>query len=457
MALRHISGGDQMVKFLRHEEKKLPVIRRMVYGYFIVIFLSGLIAAVAIVLIGRIQQANNIIYRKIMTSLLYNAEITNQLYERQMGLKNYLNGGRDLSFIFLYSDTIDYNLDHQISTLDQLDPKEFSWTIAKLRQAKAYNQEYQRLLVKLEKRNARDRLSVINNIDYLNIMISNLLDDIYLSLSDLGRNYSQTVDRNSTFSKVILGIIALIIFGAGLMITRKAFNLAILNEEQHQRVLQEERTRLETEKVLAETQLQVLQSQINPHFLFNTLNVIARTALLEGAAQSENLIYSLAGLLRYSLRHVGEMVTLAEELKCINKYFDIQKVRFGEGILLGIDTNEAALEFKIPSFTLQPLVENAIVHGLKPNEMEGKIQIHAMLVEDRFSLSIEDNGAGMSDDVIHEIWENSKILGREKEHITGLGLANVIQRLQYAFGERVQTDIHSTQGDGTRITIVVKV
>lgn len=132
---------------------------------------------------------------------------------------------------------------------------------------------------------------------------------------------------------------------------------------------------LEKEKLMRELELKALQSQINPHFLFNTLNVISKLAYIEGAERTSELTVSTSNLLRYNLRKLDEPVTLRDEVEHTKEYFSIQKARFRDRITFQLDIDETCLNQVIPCLTLQPLLENAFVHGIEGMEEGAIIQL----------------------------------------------------------------------------------
>ena len=137
----------------------------------------------------------------------------------------------------------------------------------------------------------------------------------------------------------------------------------------------EEIERVEMEKQLSGARLELLKSQINPHFLFNTLNMIACMAKLEEAVTTERMISSMSSLFRYNLKTSEQIVTLARELKVVQDYMYIQQMRFGSRILYSCDLKVDAEQAMIPAFTLQPVVENAMVHGLSKKEQGGRVHV----------------------------------------------------------------------------------
>ncbi|MDQ0220418.1 histidine kinase [Peribacillus cavernae] len=224
--------------------------------------------------------------------------------------------------------------------------------------------------------------------------------------------------------------------------------------EKNQKLMEELQIRTELEKLLQEAQLKVLQAQINPHFLFNTLNTISRLAYLENAEQTQNVTYSLAKIMRYSLRNFDQMVTLQEELDYIKNYLNIQQNRFRNRIQYDQKIELDAKAVKIPIFTIQPIIENAIMHGFEPQDSRVVIQIKGFVKENKVYLEISDTGAGMTEEGVSSIF--SKANQPKSSHTTGIGMNNVQKRLQHYFGEEYGiTAIESKIGVGTIVRIAI--
>ena len=208
--------------------------------------------------------------------------------------------------------------------------------------------------------------------------------------------------------------------------------MGMVNISQKQ-LMSEMKAKGDLEKMLREAEIKALQAQINPHFLFNALNTIARLALLEGAKRTEEVVYALSDLLRNNLRANDQLATVREELSYIKDYLLIQQARFGDRITAELEIPEDLMEEKIPGFTLQPLVENAIIHGLEPKKGGGKISIAGRSVEQGFIISVSDSGVGITPEKVREIFSQEKRVAG-KGHTTGLGLINVHKRIQLSFG-----------------------
>lgn len=221
-----------------------------------------------------------------------------------------------------------------------------------------------------------------------------------------------------------------------------------------QKLLEESEIRARLEKTLKETQLKVLQSQINPHFLFNTLNTISRLAYLEGADQTQNVTYSLAKILRYSLRNIDQLVYLRDELEHVKQYLSIQQSRF-PGRIHYRERLEAGSDLvKIPILCLQPIFENAVVHGFEPKEGNMTITVTTFTKNENVIIEVDDDGAGMTAEEVKSILSEDKPQG--SGHTTGIGLKNVHKRIQHYLGEEYGiTSITSRLGAQTTVQITV--
>lgn len=209
----------------------------------------------------------------------------------------------------------------------------------------------------------------------------------------------------------------------------------------------------EQDKLLKEMELKSLQSQINPHFLFNTLNTISKCAIIEGSDQVYKLINSLSKLLRYNLSKIEKPVTLLDELAVVKEYFFIQKTRFDNRVDFSVDVSDDCLSLEIPILTLQPLVENAFIHGIEPFENKGVIQIIGYRIKNYFCLEIIDNGIGMTEEEKQRILNRSERLTNSAGHSTGLGIENVVRRLELFYQCEDVFSIDSAEGNGTTIKL----
>ncbi len=207
----------------------------------------------------------------------------------------------------------------------------------------------------------------------------------------------------------------------------------------------------ENKLLLQESQLRSLQSQINPHFLFNTLDTLSKKAYMEGSEETSDLIANVANLLRYNLKRLDRSVTLREEIDILLQYMEIQKARFTERLRFELEVDEALLHVRIPSLTLQPIIENAVIHAVEPLEDGGTIRFVVEGGEEEVRVIIEDNGVGIPEETIRHILEEREHTELEG-HSTGIGFSNVVRRLRLFYGHEDMITIDSS-GEGTRVTL----
>ncbi len=209
---------------------------------------------------------------------------------------------------------------------------------------------------------------------------------------------------------------------------------------------------LSMQNMLNAAELKALQSQINPHFLFNTLNSIAQMAMLEDAEETYDLIINVSGMLRYNLRRLDEPVRFREELENLNRYIFIQKTRYGDAIDFEIRIDDPSVyDLMMPCLSLQPIVENSIIHGFEGGEGKGVICLTVTTDQEFHRIDIKDNGVGMERETIERIM---RVETSGKGHSTGIGICNVIYRLTLFFGMEVFS-ISSELGKGTCVTLKI--
>ncbi len=220
---------------------------------------------------------------------------------------------------------------------------------------------------------------------------------------------------------------------------------------------------LEKENHLKQSKLDFLQSQINPHFLYNTLNSIQTLADIEEAPQTEKMLNHLSRLMRYNVKKTNTVVLLSEEIEVIGDYVYIQLIRFGNRIKYEVDCDEEALQTGVPSMILQPLVENAMIHGLEPKMGQGLLKLSAKLKESEDSyveLIVEDNGLGMPEETINRLMAYGEASEKESEdmmkNVKSIGVANVIRRCRLYYGENI-VSIESEVNEGTRFVFRIPV
>ncbi len=222
-----------------------------------------------------------------------------------------------------------------------------------------------------------------------------------------------------------------------------------------QKLQDQEIKNIETHRLLKEMELRSLQNQMNPHFLFNTLNVVSKMAYIEGAEKSSDLVVSISKLLRYNLRPLEKAVTLRDEISHVKEYIEIQQVRFSERIVVEIKIETNDLDIPIPLLTLQPIVENAFIHGVDAKESGGEICIRVFERNHAVVAEISDNGEGIDADVLKELTDKNEleVTGEPKGHLTGIGLMNVQKRLRMFYDKDDTVKVNSTLGYGTTIQL----
>ena len=197
---------------------------------------------------------------------------------------------------------------------------------------------------------------------------------------------------------------------------------------------------------LAQAQMGQLQSLINPHFLFNCIGMLSSIAILENASQTYDYSLNLAGFLRSSLSAVGKIISLDQEIDHISHYIALQKCRFGERFSFILEYDTQGRDALLPAIVFQPLVENSLVHGIAGYASGGTIQIHAGLEHGRICIFVKDNGVGLAEDQIQElysVYQSEDLLLRKKT-----GLYGVIYSLRYYFGKDLEMHIKKAEEKG---------
>ncbi|MDF2843745.1 MAG: sensor histidine kinase [Herbinix sp.] len=208
-----------------------------------------------------------------------------------------------------------------------------------------------------------------------------------------------------------------------------------------------------------EAQIRALQAQINPHFMYNTLQVIGGMALKKSVPELYKITTALGDIMRYSLNFSNEMVCLKEELEYFKAYLTIQNERFGNRIRLEINIPEELMDYLIPKLILQPLLENSLEHGLSNKSGEWRIILKGeLLMEEDLLLSLEDNGIGIEPDRLVLIQENLKNEAEKSlKSSSHIGLCNVDARLKLTFPEdKYGISIDSAYGEGTHVQLLTK-
>lgn len=225
--------------------------------------------------------------------------------------------------------------------------------------------------------------------------------------------------------------------------------------EKEQQMMERE---LLMENHLKEAQLKYLQSQINPHFLFNSLNAGAQLAMMEDAERTGIFVEKMADFFRYNVKKGQEDATLGEELEAVDNYIYILNVRFAGDIHFSKEVDESLENVRMPSMILQPVVENAVNHGIRDIEWEGKIHLTVTGDADYIRISVKDNGKGMTQEQIEGVLSGNREHRNEEGDSTGIGMNNVISRLELYYEESGLMEINSEgEGKGTEAVIYIPV
>ena len=224
-----------------------------------------------------------------------------------------------------------------------------------------------------------------------------------------------------------------------------AIGLKVLNNTRIEMKLEEQ------ERLLLQARMEALQSQINPHFLFNTLNSVASLVRIDQETARE-MILKLSKILRRLLKKGDSFVELREEFEFIDDYLDIEVIRFGRDKLKVVKELEpASLDILVPSMLLQPLVENSIKHGIAPKISGGTIYLRSRVVDGVLILEVEDDGVGIVEPGSEAAEWNAP------QHGTGIGMANVRERLNVLFSDAARVEVESRTGAGTIVRLLLPV
>ncbi len=213
-----------------------------------------------------------------------------------------------------------------------------------------------------------------------------------------------------------------------------------------------------------QAQYLALQNQINPHFLYNTLESIRSEAMLAGLDDVADMTEALATFFRYSITKVENLVSVEEELQNCETYFSIQQYRFGERLKLEIlvspEDREELFRCRLPKLTMQPILENCIIHGTELKLGTGHLSIHLERTEKRLLIRISDDGIGMDEETLYKLNERLgksglSIAMQEQEAKGGLALVNVDNRIRLLFGDEYGLHVFSVPGAGTDVEITL--
>jgi len=224
---------------------------------------------------------------------------------------------------------------------------------------------------------------------------------------------------------------------------------ALIDEKYNSQIL---KARLEQET--AEARLLALQSQVNPHFLYNALESIRLKAIVKNETETAKMILFMSRMFRRVINWNDDIITLKREIEFLEEYLSIQKYRFDDEFEYAVHVDKRALNCMLPKFAIQPLVENACVHGVESISGSRLVEINAVLQGDKIAISVRDNGLGISEDILYSLKDIPNNLGKPIESV---GLYNVYQRLLLYYGKEFTFDIKSELGKGAEFSITIPV
>ncbi len=208
-----------------------------------------------------------------------------------------------------------------------------------------------------------------------------------------------------------------------------------------------------SERMMRDAEIRLLQEQINPHFLYNALDTIVWLIECGETEKAENMVMSLSSFFRMVLSKGRDYISIRDEELHVKSYLEIQQIRYADILDYEININPEIYDFKIHKLTLQPIIENALYHGIKYKREGGKIEVTGYLKGNDVHLKVTDNGIGMDEEGLNEL--RDRISKPAKEGGKGYGLANVNERIRMSFGEEYGMTVDSEKGVGTSIELVI--
>lgn len=385
-----------------------------------------------------IDEKSSMYYRIIENLLIYEKELTDDLFRiKTIGIQTY-GKQQELKRLYAYLDQIANNLteaciEYQVNRYENIN----------LLYSNVENNVYIILLI-IALLNfwyiANLIKSIVNNLDSFSKSAANLaLGNWYIP--DIRPQNSLELDLFATaFNKMKHNILDYI----SELESKSQLEIELIEQKLKN---------AEMAQLVKESQLLNLQSQMNPHFLFNTINIISRTAMFEGNEKIVKLMQSMSKILRYNVVNIHNLVTLKEELDIVQAYLYIQETRFQDQMSFKIEIDDINLDdFNMPPMILQPIVENSIKHGFKNIGEGGKIIIRVVEQEENILIYIKDNGEGITPEKLRAIFnENNEACEEE----CNVGLKNVKKRLELSFGKEDLLKIESLYGYGTTVTITI--
>ncbi len=223
----------------------------------------------------------------------------------------------------------------------------------------------------------------------------------------------------------------------------------LIEDEYNSRIL-----KAQLEQETTQAMLLALQSQVNPHFLYNALESIRLKAIVKNETETAKMILYMSRMFRRVINWNDDIIPLEKEIKFLEEYLSIQKYRFDDEFEYIVKVEDRALDCMLPKFAIQPLVENACVHGVESISGSRLVEINVVLQGGRIVISVRDNGSGISDDILNSLKE---ILSNRSKPIESVGLYNVYQRLLLYYGKEFTFDVKSELGQGTEFCITIPV
>lgn len=208
----------------------------------------------------------------------------------------------------------------------------------------------------------------------------------------------------------------------------------------------------EEENKKKEAELQALQAQINPHFLYNTLNSIKWMALLHNMQNINEMVTALSNLLYHSMNKSGDIISIGEEIESLKNYVLIQKYRYSDRFEVIYDYDTGILEYKTLKLILQPLVENSIFHGIENKKDKGRIWVKVRLEDEKIGFEVADDGVGITPEKLQDILSR-RGAGDRKRGLSGIGIYNIDERIKLNFGMEYGLKLYRREGGGTRIEV----
>jgi two-component system sensor histidine kinase YesM len=279
------------------------------------------------------------------------------------------------------------------------------------------------------------------------ILIFTLILILYIS-SSISKSVGKIVDAMKTAQKGELNVQIDIDTKDEISIIGTSFNKMMVKVN---RLIEDVTTATQRKK---EAEIRALEAQINPHFLYNTLDSINWLAIEKEEFEISKMLKSLAMILRYSINKSNKFVTVREELEWLNQYIYLQQYRFDYSFKCAVEADESVLDCRIYKLLLQPFIENTIIHGFAGYTGDGLIRISIdNYEEDYVKFIIEDNGVGISEEKLEYLNRDIKN-GMESEE-NGIGVKNVFNRIRMCYGDRASWLITSTPGNGTTVSIII--